>query len=172
MPNECRNKIVIDGDKAAIERMLIIISSGGNGYFDFNTVLPYPEKYARLDKQAEIEEEKGNYDFKSGFDSGGFEWRIKHWGTKWNSIDAYFYYSSSIDKTEEELPSITFTTAWSPSLPVTKAMSAMFPDLTLIHWYAEENMDFSGYCKFMKGKIVEKKDGSYEDFPFDSICHS
>lgn len=114
MPNWCENDLTISGPEvqkvlAAIrspedeyedERLL-----------DFDRIIPYPEEFKALDRRnqeyqqklsainkedperaaklstlaAEYGAEPGAFWLKDGFNSGGYEWCINNWGTKWNA---------------------------------------------------------------------------------------
>ena len=160
MPNYCYNIIEISGDEDEINKMVELIE-GEETEFDFNKVLPYPEKYAMLDKKCN-EMRDNKVDLKNiptdGFNSGGYEWCISNWGTKWNAIEAVV---SALGDVAE----ISFDTAWSPSLELTKALSELFPTLDFKHSYEEGGCDFSGYILFENGDILEDKSGNYESYP-------
>jgi hypothetical protein len=69
-----------------------------------------------------------------------YEWSCKHWGTKWNSSDAFS------DSPKE----MTFDTAWSSPFPVIEKLSKMFPKVKITLRFADE--DFGQNC----GEIVFK----------------
>lgn len=64
-------------------------------------------------------------DVKDGYNSGGYEWCIQHWGTKWGFCDTARYI-------RPRSVVYTFNTAWSPPVPLIEKMSDMFPKLTFI----------------------------------------
>ena len=160
MPNWCYNIIEVIGDNAEVNKMVEKIE-GEDTEFDFNKVLPYPEKYAILDKKSNGMRDK-NVDLKDiptdGFNSGGYEWCISNWGTKWNACEP-------VVSADGNIAEISFDTAWSPSLGVTKALSELFPTLTFKHSYEEGGCDFSGFTIFDGGEVIEDKSGNYEAFP-------
>lgn len=63
-----------------------------------------------------------------------YEWRVKNWGTKWNSYDA-----SGIFK-EGEKCTMSFSTAWSAPIPILKKLSEMLPDVEITHRWADEDI--------------------------------
>ncbi len=63
MPNLCSNRIEIFGDKDEVIQMLAFIKSGEDRVFDFNRVIPYPDKYAAMDAKLEG----------SGYGAGGYD---------------------------------------------------------------------------------------------------
>lgn len=59
---------------------------------------------------------------KDGFNSGGCEWCVTHWGTKWPASD------TCIDEGATDQKAVLhFSTTWSPPRPVIVAASAKFP---------------------------------------------
>lgn len=142
MPNWCDNKLEIQGDADEIKQ--VILSLEGDGEFDFNKVIPYPEKFAQMDK-----EEKD-----SGYRAGGYKWCNENWGTKWNACQVIRLTSG-----------FEFLTAWSPSVPVTQKLSEQYPNLTFIHRFEENNADYSGYVIFKAGVQLEGKGGDFDDYP-------
>lgn len=155
MPNFCNNILEVYGDKDKLEAFLSK-TKGENGALDFNSIIAYPEEYKKLDDIAEVERSKGNFEVKDGYSSGGYEWCIKNWGTKWNAIDPHVELDS--DKAV-----IIFDTAWSPPEEAIEKASNMFEDLEFILYYSEPGNDFSGKITYHKGDIIEKLDGGYMD---------
>lgn len=99
--------------------------------FDFNKLIPYPEEFEKLDKAREAARAAGvKWDKlpKDGFNQGGYEWCSKNWGTKWNAYEIGFDYDT-----------IAFQTAWATPRPIWKALSAKFPDVTIMIEYADED---------------------------------
>lgn len=153
MPNWCENKIEIFGSAEAIEQLVALVKSPDSD-FDFNRLIPYPEEYA-----------VGDVDGKAvGYNSGGYDWCIRNWGTKWNACEP------SVIVTENTVE-IYFDTAWSPSLEVTEKLVSLFPDVTIKHTYEEGGMDFSGYVLYKNGEIVESEEGDYDVFPVHEHEH-
>lgn len=173
MPNHCENDLFIiapwygfeDADKAKeaadIQAVLEFIGmTRAEPTFDFNTLIPYPKRWAEMDKDAcelyrAAEEEKdpklqrAAYDVahelyrskwgtdKDGYNSGGYEWCCEHWDTKWNAYDvARRDYDGNVI--------VTFQTAWSPPLKVIAALAEKFPHMTFKLEYFERGMAFCG----------------------------
>ena len=115
--------------------------------FDFNAVKPYPKKFAMMDKNGEEETKKGNWGFKNGFNSGGYDWCCKNWGTKWNSYDG-----EGMEE-EDDYLRYSFTTAWSPPTPIFEAISKKFPSLEIeTSWTEEGGME--GEHNFLGGETT------------------
>lgn len=80
-----------------------------------------------------------------------YDWRYKYWGTKWNAYDN--------DQKGED--AIIFETAWSNPEPVMLKLSEMYPEATIEHWWADEDIGSNdGYRVYRGGEIVR---GGYYD---------
>ena len=77
-----------------------------------------------------------------------YEWRIVNWGTKWNS------YSNSYN---EDTSEIGFQTAWSAPHPIIAKLAQMFPDVTISHQWADEDMGSNcGKRVYLADAIIEE----------------
>ena len=148
MPNWCDNEIVITGNQKSLERLLRMVKTEKSD-FDFNTIIPYPENYEKLDSDGS----------NAGYQGGGYEWCINNWGTKWNNEEK----SVGINLENEKL-NIYFLTAWSPSLPVTIELAKLFQELEFIHLYEEGLNDFSGKLVCKNGEVISNEQSAYGDF--------
>ena len=80
-----------------------------------------------------------------------YDWCRENWGTKWN---AYSY-------EQEDEDTISFETAWSNPEPIMLKLSKMYPEATIEHWWADEDMGSNdGHRVYCGGVIV---DGDYCD---------
>lgn len=115
MPNWCENELTISGPNVQKVLNAIRSEAQDNEdarLLDFDRIIPYPPEYKELDERAhkygekfraidrddphrqsklealaaEYDTEPGAPSIKSGFNSGGYEWRWSHWGTKWNAV--------------------------------------------------------------------------------------
>lgn len=166
MPNYCSNDIAITGPKEDIDALEALLKTEEVA-FDFNLFIPYPKQFKDADDEArkvhaELAKEAGDpyrVDWskvpKDGFNSGGYEWCIENWGTKWNALDA------QADRVDENNFSVWFDTAWSPPIPIIHAMSEKFPTLEITMHYEEGGMDFAGYTTFLAGEEIDGEDGPY-----------
>jgi len=84
-----------------------------------------------------------------GYDDIGYDWCIKHWGTKWDACDL------DISKRKECVVA-TFLTPWSPPIQAIVHISKSYPDLTFFLGYYEAGYPFCGYTIWKDG---EEKDG-------------
>lgn len=81
-----------------------------------------------------------------------YGWCCEHWGTKWNAYDR------SCEGNE-----ISFNTAWSAPHPVIEKITEMFPDVSIVHKWADEDIGSNcGYRVYAGGKKIE------EFFPVDT----
>lgn len=145
MPNWCSNTLIIDGDREALDDFL---ARNGKS-LDFNDYVPYPLRYEIMDALAKCFGKQG-ISIIDGFNRGGYEWCIDHWGTKWNvNPDAIFFNDTG--------HSLVFSllTAWSPPEGAIKAMSKAFPDLEFTLEFEDEFCNFWGTSVFHDGKIQE-----------------
>lgn len=96
MPNWCECELEIEGN-GDIKKFKTYAKTGEN-VLDTNKFIPYPKKYKNQDNKAkEWQQEfdklktkeqrqewlKNNPRIKDGFNSGGYEWCMLNWGTKW-----------------------------------------------------------------------------------------
>jgi hypothetical protein len=63
-----------------------------------------------------------------------YDWSISKWGTKWNACDADCYKNHDGNIVYE------FNTAWSAPTPVIEQLAKRFPNLTIHHVWADEDM--------------------------------
>ena len=80
--------------------------------------------------------------------SDWYEWRIRNWGTKWNSYDGGFCDDNKI----------LFLTAWSPPQEIIQKLAEMNPEICFEHLWADE--DYGYNC----GKAVYENGGQTEEF--------
>lgn len=137
MPNHVRNELVFTCDNKERISELMNTIKGENTAIDFEKIIPMPSNIYRGNLSWEDEQRLGGMDW--------YHWSIANWGTKWNAYETY----SGNDM-------ISFSTAWSAPFPVIRVLSEMFPDVTITHYYADEDIGYN--C----GKF-EYKSGCYED---------
>jgi len=153
MPNWCANTVVVKGDEEKVDAFEEFLK-GGKGNFDFNLFIPYPEEYRVLDEKHSEAINKGlpwkDVPKKNGYNSGGYEWCIENWGTKWGACEVV------TARMSPEVFYADFDTAWSPPIPVVQKASEMFDSLTFSISYSEEAMGFEGRSEFLSGEIVNE----------------
>lgn len=123
MPNHCFNELRLFGDITEIKRLLKVARTknahGDDVLFTFNAFIPMPPNIYR--GSIGVVEKKH---YPGSLNRCG--WSIEHWGTKSDCWDVEIYTQV-----------IRFVTAWTPPVPVIKAISKQFPTLD-IEFFAEE----------------------------------
>lgn len=151
MPNWCENDLTIQGPEEEIAKLIEFVKTDKRS-FDFNKIIPYPEKYKRVD----------DYEFvviagflKDGYNCGGYDWCNANWDTKWNATEAYM---TSHPPTCIEY---SFETAWSPPLKIIKKLASIFPKLTFHLEYYEGGAGYCGILKIENNAIIEDTTSKY-----------
>lgn len=133
MPNHITNTIWFESKSDADKVKEFMTTEESE--FDFNVLIPYPKEYAEKDRIArEYEKENpGNWKDrpKDGFNSGGYEWCIANWGTKWNAYNIEWI---------ADYAEMRFDTAWSTPEPIFEALKAKFPAIRFSVGYYDEDM--------------------------------
>lgn len=134
MPNHCHNDLWISGATEDVDALLTLMGADlPEPKFDFNAVLPYPKAYNDRDDEFAALGHKGVAEkygprAQDGYNSGGYEWCVENWGTKWNAY--------RVARRDYMGVCITFQTAWSPPRPVIAALHKKFPQLELsLEWF-------------------------------------
>ncbi len=157
MPNWCVNELTITGPQSDREACLAAVSSDESP-LDFNSIKPYPEEYAELDRkwqEARLANPTGPFPtFKDGYNNGGYEWCTANWGTKWNACRVQL-------EVPENTAYFSFETAWSPPTPVITALGALYPTLTFKLHYWEGGAGYRGTLTVTRGKITTDATYSY-----------
>lgn len=164
MPNHCHNDLWISGRPEDIAKLLAHIGADKeNPEFDFNTVIPYPEKFALMDADATVmcNTQNGREAYKTkwgtdrdGYNSGGYNWCCDAWGTKWNSYE--------VTRRDYAGVCLTFQTAWCHPRPVIIALAKLFPTLTLSLEFFERGMAVAG------GFTCQSEEDWYGDGPWEA----
>ncbi len=81
-------------------------------------------------------------------DGGPFEWREKHWGTKWGD------YETKIVSQDETKFVLDFLSAWTPPFEGIQHISKLFPTLTFEGSYDEPSFKFLGAYAFRNGEHI------------------
>ena len=115
----------------------------GKKAFDFNALIPMPQ----------------------GMNEGGkwYDWSIEYWGTKWNALELLILDDNTI----------VFSTTWSNPEPIIKELAQRYPDRTIDHWWADEDMGTNtGHRRWENGEWFEElyEDHSQEALDTFSAC--
>ncbi len=137
MANDFANVLIFKGDPVRIRQVLKAIAYENNekvpegvNSIDFNKIRPEPDGLY----QGEV----GTRERKLYGDMNWLDWRIKNWGTKWNS---YGYSEKNTQEFE-----IRFMTANDEPKLLLMALSRKYPDIVIEHQWADE--DFGFHCGF------------------------
>ncbi|MDE2020856.1 MAG: hypothetical protein KGJ13_11020 [Patescibacteria group bacterium] len=156
MPNHVENELRVSGPKADRDKFRALP-------FDANTFIPYPAHFRELDEAATEWDERAAKDPtlyqreqrpKDGFNSGGHEWCVHHWGTKWGMYCVVARHNAARLRYD-------FDSAWDPPLPVVLAMSKEFPSLTFELRYFERGAGFKGELTAKGGEILHENQEHY-----------
>lgn len=161
MPNWCECDLTVCGQMARVQEFLEFAKGGDSG-FDFNRFIPYPEWFRLQDEAAQAwkrDPHRIGQAPRNGFNSGGYDWYVENWGTKWNAYHVEIGEPSTWDN--EASVDICFTTAWSPPLPVIVKASELFPDLNFELRYFECGAQFNGVFQCLDGQVVWDESGLY-----------
>lgn len=146
MPNHITNHVIFKGDEKLLKLIRKLMDSkekcevqnfGADGkietlhkyidnVFNFQSVVPMPES-----------ERYNSYD-----------WRIENWGTKWNSYELGDVY---LDNNELMY---SFSTAWSPPIPVIQKLSTIFSGVEIEHKFIDEGWGFAAEQTWKAGTMI------------------
>lgn len=156
MPNHISNKLTLISDDVAEREKFFAVLVGDDKdlpLIDFRQFFQYPKIFKDLDDIAEQYEKDHPEDRvwknrpKDGYGSGGYQWCIANWGTKWNA-----YAQHRVDEF-----SIYFKTAWNTPKPIFEAIAKKFPDLNFMVEYADEDRGSNaGILTYFKGRNQEE----------------
>jgi Ferredoxin-like domain in Api92-like protein len=134
MPNHCHSDLYVEGSADDVAALLKLVGADKEQpEFEFSSVIPYPEHWAKLDKEMSELGWKGFEDrygkgAKDGFNSGGYEWCCANWGTKWGAY--------AVKRRDYLGACVTFQTAWTTPAPVIVALHKLFPKCSLhLEWF-------------------------------------
>ena len=162
MPNHVSQDLYITGDTASLKQFKEFANSKDGQEIvalDHEKFIPYPDHFQQMDVAAEAAHKAGIFDVQDGFNSGGYEWCRKNWGTKWG------IYNSSLNSQKltgkKGRLTYSFQSAWSPPLPIIDAMSKRFPSLHFrLKWF-ESGMAVKGIYVVQNGAVLEQSEAEY-----------
>lgn len=185
MPNHCEGDLTVTGPQDQLGAFLAKhVTSADGAILNLDSIYPEPSEFKRLDRIArEYDEamrqlprnEQGSLDKDAyaafvrthgqrpndGFNSGGYDWRVANWGTKWGCYQTWEC-PTPIEKTEGGVV-LHFSTAWSPfKFDLLEVVSAAFPALRFQYDYYESGMQFQGHVIVSGGEIEQTETGPYD----------
>lgn len=158
MPNWCECELTVSAPREGYKNHFRDSVRGGENPIDVNKILPYPDHYRRLDESVQIMRENG-VDWrdipKDGFNSGGYEWCVANWGTKWGLCDVF------IVKETPRTIKYEFNTAWSPPIALIKKAAEQHPRCTFTLKYWEGGMCFKGTFQIRGDRVLRDIEEKY-----------
>jgi hypothetical protein len=154
MPNHCENDIYIYGPKSEINAFFKAVKTD-QYLIDADRIIPYPAEFKALDDLAKAERAKGNWKVTDGYNSGGYDWCINNWGTKWGMYDF-----SPIRESKRGVK-VSCQSAWSPPLPLILEASKQFPKLRFKVNYFEGGVGFKGVYECKAGEVLDDTESKY-----------
>lgn len=130
MPNWCTNRLVVTGSRGDVEAFYQA-NKTTSGPLSFDAGVP---------------------------DSGGedwHEWRVNHWGTKWDVTDADYDRIDDLPEPGRCTATYDFTTAWAPPASWLRTVGPRFPGCEFDLHYDEPGMGFAGTVTVTAGGVVE-----------------
>lgn len=158
MPNHCSQDLYVYGPADVIKEF-VEFSKQGEDLLSADKYIPYPQHFKDLDAQAVVERANGNHSFQDGFNSGGYEWCVDNWGTKWGIYDCA-QTKLKLAGSRSQV-NYSFDSAWSPAVKIIDAMSERFPALRFKLKYYEAGMCFKGVYEVMSGRVYTDTQAKY-----------
>ena len=80
-----------------------------------------------------------------------YEWSISNWGTKWNA------YGQELEPDYIKRDKLWFQTAWSAPHPILEKLSEMYPEITIAHQWADEDLGVNcGSRTYLDGEMIDE----------------
>ena len=158
MPNDCMNyvSIKVKNDKELFDRIKKNLEDEENPTL-FSTLYPEPD-YTKVDVVKAFGDGKELVEDRS---QAWYDWRITHWGTKWELYDVDV---PTIECGEDTIHtpegsykqyeiSFPFATAWSPPVEWYDYVTANYPNISIDANYEEFGCCFAGQYQSEYGKV-------------------
>ena len=120
MPNHCSQDLWVTGPTNTLKEFkefakeTRVYNDGSEDLLlSTNKFIPYPQKFIDMDNHAKIANLESSIYIKDGFNSGGYEWCIENWGTKWGIYDCTIV-RENLSKNNGAIK-YKFNSAWSPA---------------------------------------------------------
>lgn len=131
-----------------------IVTETRESEFSFNNIVPAP---IGTDEYDEVKLPGG------AISQGWYDWNINNWGTKWDAGDVY------ADRADDTHMVYSFSTAWSPPMPVMHKLAEQYPNFDISFSY-EEEQGWGGECESPAG-LSELLETQSWDIPDSHIDH-
>lgn len=126
-------------------------------YAEFDELLE--KAWAEFDERLEKDPENAFPEYINRSKYGSGDWRVEHWGTKWNVEDVGYGFDDNEDGSMSA--GYSFFTAWDPPLVIIEKMAEKYPFLDFEFTYSEPGMDFQGGVSYKNGEKVNEFSGPY-----------
>lgn len=121
--------------------------------FCMNALYPVPDDIRRFpfdcNQAQRVREELGEPPA-----SGGYQWQVDNWGTKWD-VDADV-------TTHPDHIFVTFESAWSPPSAFVQKISEDYPELSFQIEFSEPGANYAGMERYERGECVAEEGGECE----------
>jgi len=159
MPNHCLNTITISDITPEQWTELASTFNGtdvASGSF-LQTFCPEPDWLHTPNDSGEfpvIDQETGSCRWSDGKpDDRWYQWRYKHWGTKW---DVYDCDENLVNESPRAVLVVCYSTAWSPiNEHFLETVSDIFPKALFVNRYEEEGEGYCGVTVAKSGKALD-----------------
>lgn len=159
MANYVTNIVHFKGDESRIEELRATVQDERYGMIriDFDKIIPMPKDLFMGAIGARERELYGNNNW--------LDWSLANWGSKWNSMPTE-------DPDEEYEPAtLRFLTANNPPHPILQKLSEMYPDITMEHQWADDNIGMGcGQRTYQAGQIIDEYYPDYGRRAIDFSC--
>lgn len=129
MTDHCRNRLTVTGPVDVLASFVARVQTDEQP-LSFETIAPTPQELLK---------------------SGWYEWRIEHWGTKW---DAEFEDIGEPLRVRRTRATYVFLTAWGPPVEWLRRASEAYPELVFRLDYADEDGLHSGVHEVRNGEVL------------------
>lgn len=183
MPNHVENWLTIEGQQDKVEEVVDFLrgtwADGSDCALSFDRVIPYPEHFKSLDTVAEAwDKEQKDKDSKTvnwterpkdGFNSGGMEWCVENWGTKWGAykIRGPIIFDPKYENKSFYRADYLFETAWNQPTLVIKALAVRFPGVTITCSSMEQGSGFFKEFTSISSEFMEEESPKHKVFKCD-----
>ena len=178
MPNWCECDLYISGPPEDLQIFKEWArADNGEEALSPDNFIPYPEEFAGKDRFVEKKRDilakirkviwampraftmnawdAAGFNEEDGYNSGGYEWCLAHWGTKWPP------YQTHLENDNGDELVYKFECAWSPCVGIILAMGQEFTTLRFDLRYFESGAGFNGKFVIEDGEVDYDECGKY-----------
>ena len=160
MPNHCHNRVTFSrhSDSSVVPEQIEEIKKIFEDENTFTQIIPEPDwantplmssdvkgiiydrgKVGELPQYVEDPWRRLVFKSTDHADDRWYDWRVNHWGTKWDAYDVV------VTDDDPESVEIEFNTAWSPPEAICSAIREQYPDVSISWFYDEPGCEIAGY---------------------------